>query len=175
MFQNIQKLIQKVVGMIDSRKDQIMGGLETLKGKEGAIKENLGKLKFDLRWEVEMGDCEVSYGEQENSGKKAQGLFKVTNNTVMNQVTGRFLELEQQLIKSKTDFATTMNESQTEKDEINRKVKELEEKLNQAVKDRETYEKRFVDAKMALSEVQMQNQDMQRNLFNLERKARGNK
>lgn len=39
-----------------------------------------------------------------------------------------------------------------------RKLKEMEEKLTQAKKEKEAYEKKFIEAKMSLSEVQMQNQ-----------------
>lgn len=41
---------------------------------------------------------------------------------------------------------------------MHRKLKEMEEKLAQAKKEKDAYEKKFIEAKMSLSEVQMQNQ-----------------
>lgn len=41
---------------------------------------------------------------------------------------------------------------------MHRRLKEVEEKLAQAKKEKDAYEKKFIEAKMSLSEVQMQNQ-----------------
>jgi len=171
---NIEKIIQKVVSMIDSKKEKIFSGLEAVKQREAMIKENLGKFKMDFRWEFEMGDCHVTYSDEERS-EKPVGTFKVSNNSQMKQVVTKFLELEHHLIQSKLDTAQMMSQGQTEKDDLFRRVKDLEDKLSQFKKEKEAFENKYIEAKMSLSEVQMQNQDLQRAVFILEKKARDGK
>jgi len=167
---DIQKIIQNLVNMIDSRRQQILTQVEAIKEKEGTIKENLEKLSFDLRWEFEMGDCEVTYADKDDNNKP-RGTFKVANIGQMKQIMNRFFDLEHQLIQSKVDMAQLMGQSESERDDLMRKVREMEEKLQVLQKDRETYENKYIQAKMELSEVQMQNQDLQRNIFHMEKKV----
>eukprot|EP01114_Cavostelium_apophysatum_P007447 TRINITY_DN1954_c0_g1_i3.p1 TRINITY_DN1954_c0_g1~~TRINITY_DN1954_c0_g1_i3.p1 ORF type:complete len:1100 (-),score=395.71 TRINITY_DN1954_c0_g1_i3:28-3327(-) len=167
----VQTAIQKVVAMIDSRKGDVMSKLDIVKGKEDLIKDNLHKLKFDLRWGVEMGDCTIIYGEREDStNEKPSGVFKFSNGALIKQIEKRFSDLEGQLISSKTELAGMMAEVESERNFADQNTRDLEAKLAQALKDRELFENRYIEAKMALSEVQMQNADMQRNMFNMERK-----
>lgn len=50
---DIEKIIQKVVGVVDSKRDKLFSGIEAVKQREGLIKENLNKLdigNFNFYW-----------------------------------------------------------------------------------------------------------------------------
>jgi hypothetical protein len=108
-------MFQKIVTFLDSKKEEMMSSLSKLKEKEKDIlvlKENLQKLKFggckiykhlqvDLRWSLEMGDCEVNIVDAEG---KPRGGLRVNNNTQVNKMMKKFIETENLLVHTKVSW-----------------------------------------------------------------------
>lgn len=194
----IQELMHKFVGLIDSHKDKVLAKLEELKGKEQEIKDELKKLKFgefsciwqvilishtDLRWDLELGNCEFklidagiidklmcsSSTENDPTGRPL-GTMKIQHTRQTNKMIQRFQETETELINSKLSYAQSVDAGQQEANELRKKMREMEELLKKVQAERDSFEKQYVDTKLALAELGMRNADLERENFDLKNK-----
>jgi len=167
---NIQEFFQRIVNLVDSKREEVLSKLEKLKEKEKDIltlKENIQKIKFDLRWSVEMGDCEVSYLDADG---RPRGGFKVNNNTQVNKMMNKFIETENLLVDTKLGLATQVQDTEGQLEDLRHKVKLLDGKLKSAEAAKLDAEEKYVKAKMEFSEMAMKYNDLEIKIFQLTNK-----
>jgi len=165
---DIQEMFHKVVNLIDSKREQVKSKLEKFKKKEKDIltlKEKVGKLKFDLRWNLEMGDCEIGFFDSDG---KSRGALKVNNSTQVNQMMNKFIETENLLVNTKLGLATQVQDGEAQLDELRQKVRILEEKLGKAEATKYDAEEKYIKAKMEFAEIAMKYNDLEIKNFNLQ-------
>jgi len=169
---NIQQVIDKLVSLLDSKRDLITHQLEKIKDKKSDIsaelKQNLQSLKhgIDLQWEIELGDCNVLFFNESGSLSKARNGFTLSNNQRAHQIASKFRE-----VKHKT------KKLEEEKQELLNRLKELEQRATEkdaaALKWKslaDSMEEKYVQSKLQLSQVTMELQDLQRESFNVKKK-----
>jgi len=171
---DLQELFQKLVNMLDSKREKFFSKLEKIqeKAKEKekdilTLKENLQNIKFDLRWNLEMGDCEIALLDADG---KARGAFRVHNSSQVNKMMKKFIDTENQLVHTKMSLAQSAADSESQVDELRHRLKEMEEKVKQLEASKFGAEEKYVEAKMALSEMAMRNADLERINFELQKK-----
>jgi len=165
---NIQEMFQKVTDFLESKRGEVMTHLGKLKEKEKdilAIKENLQKINIDLKWNLEMGDCEINIVDAEG---KHRGGFKVNNTSQVNKMMRKFIETESQLIHTKLGLAQQVQDGESQLDDLRHRTKSLEEKLKAAENARREAEEKYIQAKMEYSEMAMKYNDLEIRNFQLQ-------
>jgi hypothetical protein len=151
---DVQGMVNKAVSLIQERRGDI-----------NALQANVKQINFDVKWSVELGNCEVSMekAEDPSSGTivyKPYGTVRLVDAARPNLV-GTCKDFESRLVNAK--FSLAQNE--VEKEEKNTIIHELQaalmksqqEKENELSTLREQYaalEMKLVQAKMAMAQMQ---------------------
>jgi len=83
------------------------------------MKELKKKMKFDLVWKVECSNLSVNFVDK-NTPEKIRGTVSINNSFQLSQMCEKFLDFEQQLIKTKVELATQTGQFQTQEEQLKR-------------------------------------------------------
>lgn len=167
---DIQALVNKAVSLLQERQSDIE-----------VLRKNAEKVNFDVKWGVEVGNCEVLLEKQEGTGKSAvykpYGTVRLSD-AQRHSLSKSYFELETQLIKAKSslamqenakeDFQTTINKLQAA---LNTVEADKADKLKKLTEEFNALEAKFVTAKVTIAQSQMENDNLQ-NQLNKQEKSR---
>jgi len=175
---DIQKIVQQMVAYFDSKREEIFSKIKTIqeKGSSWDLQKGLNQVKFDLRWELEMGDCEVAVMDAEST--QSRGVLRISNASQTKNMIDKFVETENRLLNTNIQLAQVMSQGEVERDELRRKIKELEDRIQKVIVDKdiniaqckkyaEDMEQNFVNTKMKMAQLQMDNDNFQYEVFQL--------
>jgi len=175
---DIQKIVQQMVAYFDSKREEIFSKIKTIqeKGSSWDLQKGLNQVKFDLRWELEMGDCEVAVMDAEST--QSRGVLRISNASQTKNMIDKFVETENRLLNTNIQLAQVMSQGEVERDELRRKIKELEDRVQKVIVDKdisiaqckkyaEDMEQNFVNTKMKMAQLQMDNDNFQYEVFQL--------
>eukprot|EP01132_Coremiostelium_polycephalum_P004868 gene4868-6068_t len=159
---DIKNFITKVVGVLERKKDKLSD-----------IKKGIKKVHLNLKWGVELGNCEILLGEKSkpaikgesgttiySSDERPKGIIKITDtNRKVNAKAYKDMEFE--LLKKNSERA----ETEVEKELYTNKIAQLEEELKNLkkrsemekevlVKQYQELEGKFIESKYALAELE---------------------
>jgi len=166
---DVQSIINKVVAGIQSRRADI-----------DALKQNVKDIDFDVRWGIELGNCEVLLGDA--SSRDGGVVYKPVGAIRINDSSRAGLlklhrVLEEQLLNSRMSAAGMEQEREAKDERIAILERDLlrarEEKEKAVAKLHDEYqelEMRLVQAKMAGAEQQMENDNLRSALKRYEKK-----
>ncbi|EGG20705.1 hypothetical protein DFA_00566 [Cavenderia fasciculata] len=148
---DLQNFITKLVSTWQSKKDDIHN-----------IKKGIQKVKLDIVWGVELGNCEILMGNKSKDKDVyfPKGTIRITDTN--RKINARaYKDIEQELLKKTLDSA----KSEMEKDDYNERINELEQQL-ESVKQQQSkellqmkqeymsLESKFIQTKMSLAEME---------------------
>ncbi|EGC36147.1 hypothetical protein DICPUDRAFT_32310 [Dictyostelium purpureum] len=156
---DIKNFITKVVGMVERKR-----------GKIKNIHKNIKKVNMNIKWGVELGNCEILLGEKSkvlgSSGVlddftidpnyQPKGIIKITDtNRKVNAQAYR--DIEDELLKKNQNLTENIMVDQ-EKDEyiksLLKQIETLKQENDIASKDYKVLEEKYIKTKMDLAELQ---------------------
>eukprot|EP01113_Clastostelium_recurvatum_P020145 TRINITY_DN2393_c0_g1_i1.p1 TRINITY_DN2393_c0_g1~~TRINITY_DN2393_c0_g1_i1.p1 ORF type:complete len:1118 (-),score=267.47 TRINITY_DN2393_c0_g1_i1:1140-4493(-) len=156
---DMQAMVNKVVSAIQSRKGDI-----------DALKQNVKDINFDVRWGIELGNVEVLMGDA-SSREGGTVLYKPVGTVRLSDSNRTELirlhnTLEGQLLQARLSLATI----EADRDVHTSRIAELEHNLGKLQDSYQSVEMKLVQAKMAMAEQQMENDNLRSALKRYEKK-----
>ncbi|KAF2074669.1 hypothetical protein CYY_004019 [Polysphondylium violaceum] len=157
---DVKNFITKVVSLVERKRDKI-----------SQVKKGIKKVNLDIKWGIELGNCEILLGEKSKNSiyscsdfeiapdYQPKGIIKITDtNRKINAKAYR--DIEEELLKKNSEFAT----AEEEKDEYNNRIGALVAEIDKLKKTHHTelsalrsqYEElevKFVATKLKLAEI----------------------
>jgi len=167
---DIQALVNKAVSLLQERQSDI----ETLRKNAERVNTN------DVKWGVEVGNCEVLLEKQEGNGKlavyKPYGTVRLSD-AQRHTLSKSYFEIETQLIKAKSSLAMQENAKEDFQTKINQLQAALQtveaekaDKLKKLTEEFNALEAKFVSAKVSIAQHQMENDNLQNQLNKQEKR-----
>lgn len=167
---DLQALVNKAVALLQERKSDI-----------DMLKKNVEKVNVqDVKWGVELGNCEVLLEKEDKSGTvtiyKPYGTVRLAD-AQRQSLTKSYFEVETQLINAKSNLANSANlqeDLQTQVTQLQSALMALEAdkitKLQKLSEDFAALESKFVEAKVSIAQYQMDNDNLKSTVNRLQKK-----
>lgn len=154
---DVKNFITKVVSLVERKRDKI-----------SQVKKGIKKVNLDIKWGIELGNCEILLGEKSKnsiySGSdfvispdyQPKGIIKITDtNRKINAQAYR--DIEEELLKKNSEYAT----AEEEKDEYNNRIGALLAEIDKLKQSHHT----------ELSEIRSQYQELEAKFVATDRKS----
>jgi hypothetical protein len=166
---DIQEIVNKAVSLLQERKSDIE-----------VLRQNAERITLpDVKWGVEVGNCEVLLEKQDENGSKVYKPYGTVRlaDAQRQTLTKSYFEIEGQLVQAKSSLAMKEYERedfQTKITQLQNSLVSLEadkmEKLKKLNDEFTALEAKFVSAKVAIAQHQMENDNLQSQISRLQRK-----
>ncbi|GAM26277.1 hypothetical protein SAMD00019534_094520 [Acytostelium subglobosum LB1] len=164
---DIQSFITKMVQTLDEKKEDFDN-----------IKKGIKKVKLDLVWGVELGNCEILMGNKskDNNPYRPKGVIRITDTNRKTNARA-YKDIEQELLKKTLESA----KSEEDTDYYNNKIAQLQAEIENLKKQaneellslKQEYmslEGKFIQTKMGLADMENENDSLKFELKKYQKK-----
>ncbi|EFA83100.1 hypothetical protein PPL_03890 [Heterostelium album PN500] len=164
---DIQNFITKLVNTIEQKKEDIDN-----------LKKGIKKVKLDIVWSLELGNCEILMGNKSKGSDayRPKGIVRITDTNRKTNAKA-YKDIEEELLKKTLESA----QSEEEKDYFNNKINQLTAELENIKKQSNqelltlkqeymTLESKFIQTKMTMAEMENENDSLKYEMKKLQKK-----